>query len=463
MSAQPPPKPKAPPDPRLRLLEAARGEPVEVEAYVFRKLLDKGPFLGPKEAAGEERRIRERAISASNWLPELLAISNVQHGYYGVALKSASRLSGMEISLDSLERDRSLDGKAIRRILQEFPRPIAQDATCDLPIVSSSFPLHRYLAKRGKEIYRTRAEQIAFLVEEASHVNNAFDLKGWIDVAESFGFTEAGDVNVVGGQLTGLLSHVEVGGCASSTLIQMFDFGGSVTAAIQRLDNHGVSSAPVLAAYRTFVTRTLRSPVCRGEGPTSQETRARRKFRQDYNLLLEGKTIAGVTAIPDEELTRLEAGRSIADHAPPEFPPPPELQKALLAVTAFVKDPPSPDRAQVARDVLTDFFDRWRRWEPPGTDFRGFDSKVALMSGIVQWDIAGTRAKALQELLPFLSNNRFKKEKPAIWISYVTYLIAIANGGKDMGGHDPADPGILEALSHSSDDTLRLLGDTSRD
>jgi hypothetical protein len=44
-------KPKAPPDPRLRLLEASRSEPVEVEAYVFRKLLEKGSFLGPKEVA----------------------------------------------------------------------------------------------------------------------------------------------------------------------------------------------------------------------------------------------------------------------------------------------------------------------------------------------------------------------------------------------------------------------------
>jgi hypothetical protein len=219
----------------------------------------------------------------------------------------------------------------------------------------------------------------------------------------------------------------------------------------------------VYAAYRSFITRTLKSPVCKGEGPTSQETRARRKLRKDYNLLIEGKTIAGAPAISDEEATKLEAGRSVVDQAPAEFSPPPELEKALLAVAAFVQDPPKTQgRAQAARDVLEDFFYRWRHWEPSGTDFRGFDSKAALMFGIVQWDISGTRAKALQELLPFLSNSRFKKERPAIWISYVTYLVAIANGGKDMGGHDPVDPSILEALSHSSDDTLRLLGDLGR-
>jgi len=43
-----------------------------------------------------------------------------------------------------------------------------------------------------------------------------------------------------------------------------------------------------------------------------------------------------------------------------------------------------------------------------------------------------------------------------------TGLVAIANGGRDMGGHDPTDPSILEALSHSPDDTLRLLGDLGR-
>jgi hypothetical protein len=456
-------KPKAPPDPRLRLLEASRSEPVEVEAYVFRKLLEKGSFLGPKEVAQEEGRIRDRAISASNWLPELLANSDVEHGYYGLALESASRLSGIEISVESLERDHSLDRKAILRILQELPRPVAADPSCDLPIISSSFPLHRYLAKHGKELYRTRAEQVAFLVEEASRVHNAFDLKGWIDVAESFGFAEASDVNVVGGQLSGLLSRIDTGGWASSTLIQLFDFGGSVASSIRRLDDHGVSSAPVYAAYRSFIARTLKSPVCKGEGPASQETRARRRLRKDYNLLIEGKTIAGAPAISDEEATKLEAGRSVVDQAPTEFSPPPELEKALLAVAAFVQDPPgTQSRAQTARDVLEDFFYRWRHWEPAGTDFRGFDSKAALMFGIVQWDISGTRAKALQELLPFLSNNRFKKERPAIWISYVTYLVAIANGGKDMGGHGPTDPSILEALSHSSDDTLRLLGDLGR-
>jgi hypothetical protein len=461
--AQPPPKPKAPPDPRLRLLDAARSEPVEVEAYVFRKLLEKGPFLGPKESAQEEKRVRERAISASSWLPELLASSDVEHGYVGVGLKLASRMSGIEISLESLERDRSLDGKSVRRALQELPRPMASDATCDLPIISSSFPLHRYVAKHGKELYRSPAEQVAFLVDEASRVHNAFDLKGWIDVAESFGLTEVADVNVVGGQLSGLLSRASVGGCASSTLIQMFDFGGGVAASVKRLDIRGVSSAPVYSAYRGFITRTLASPVCKGEGPSSQETRARRRLRADYNLLVSGKTIAGASPITDDEVTKLEAGRTIADQAPADFSPPPELEKALLTVSAFAQDPPiARDRVQAAHDVLDDFFYRWRHWEPSGTDFRGFDSKAALMFGIVQWDIAGSRSRALQEFLPFLSNSRFKRERPAIWISYVTYLVAIANGGRDMGGHGPTDPSILDALSHSSDDTLRLFGDLER-
>ena len=461
--AQPPLKPKAPPDPRLRLLDSARSEPVEVEAYVFRKLLEKGPFLGPKESAHEERRIRERAISASSWLPELLANSNVEHGYFGAGLKSTIRMSGIEISLESLERDRSLDGKMVRRELEELPRPVGADATCDLPIVSSSFPLYRYAAKHGKELFRNRAEQVAFLVEEASRVHNAFDLKGWMDVAESFGFTEVSDVNVVGGQLSGLLSRTSVGGCASSTLIQMFDFGGGVAAAIKRLDSSGVSSAPVYSAYRGFITRTLASPVCKGEGQSSQETRARRRLRADYNLLVAGKTIAGASPVADDEVTRLEAGRAIVDLAPAEFSPPPALEKALLAAAAFAQAPPKTrDQTQAARDVLDDFFYGWRHWEPSGTDFRGFDSKAALMFGMVQWDIAGSRSKALQDLLPFLSNSRFKRERPAIWISYVTYLVAIANGGRDMGGHDPTDPSILDALSHSSDDTLRLFGDLER-
>jgi hypothetical protein len=146
-----------------------------------------------------------------------------------------------------------------------------------------------------------------------------------------------------------------------------------VAAAVKHLDGNGVSSTPVYSAYRGFVTRTLASTVCKGERESSQETRARRRLRADYNLLVAGKTIREPLRSRMTRLLSLRPGgrsltrpRRISRHL--------GAGKSPTRHAAFAQGPPtSRHRIQAAHDALDDSFYRWRHWEPPGKVGRGIE------------------------------------------------------------------------------------------
>jgi hypothetical protein len=166
------PGPKLSPEQRqaIQTLDAARGQPVEIEAYVFRKLRERGLNLPRPIVADFLKDLRERSHTASHLLFESPSGTSIPDGYGGLAAGMLFRVSGLEILIDTLDWDPDMTPLKARRIIEELPRGAPNAPACDLRVVESWRPLYVYLTANAKTLFPSREAQFNALKLEGSRV-----------------------------------------------------------------------------------------------------------------------------------------------------------------------------------------------------------------------------------------------------------------------------------------------------
>ena len=455
--AQAPPKSE-----EAEILEAARREPVEVEAFVYWRLRDSGRPIPAKVLAEAIRSLRERAASAAEWYPHMPSVPHIPDGYGGFFRSSQLNLNGFAIFLDALDADAALTQRVLRDELSRLPHTPTVDPKCNVPLYSTRTPLYGYLRKKAATLYSTRDQQTGLLADLAAGIDSAYEVALFAQLASAFPWREREDLSLAAGYLITALGRVPVLPTGASALNRSVTLSPSIERVVDYLKNSEQSPYGLINAYRDFTLRQLAAPICTADAAlSSEESTARRQMVEAANGMAAAVPLP-IPVVTVAEIADLESKRSQLNETVPTYAPPATVKQQLAVLLAYSRSPTiATEKPAEAAEAMAEFTRRWRLWDE-GPDYRFSDNKILWMGNPCLSNVPVLCKVAVAELVAYLSGHKLKKWYPAIWVSSVNMVIDWVYRKDKDGVAIPPDPAMVALIDRAADPAIRLMARVSR-
>ena len=422
----------------LRLLRLAREQPVEVEAYVYRRVVAKGPSLSQAVSAQVRARLRQRSLEVGDrWYPRMPASKHIPNGYTGLVAALKGGLSGIEIYLSTVESDSDLPAEAVKGLLVRLPKSTESPSTCAEGYLSNPQILFDYFARNYGRLYKTTAER-RDAMSSLFPLSTPFEIAAFATMLERLAIEDAANSVLIAPGIQRVrqaLEHVAPMPCGTPVLLEEF----ALSRAVFELAKMSAPGVDLLGAYRGFVERSSAAAIYTGSDgrPDSEEVMAR---RQMILLFDRGIANAGTTAVQPIDYDKLVADEARRSVRPGLRPIP--IPQALLDAQAKLR--PSGDSARRSPNSRSDealvgaYMAEWLRWEPSdSTGFRATDVKMRAVLPLA--NAFGTPAghSAYLDLITYLDRQPSKTQFPSLWVAYITSLLprnyteTVSAGGPD--------------------------------
>ena len=440
------------------ILLQMQSQPVELETYVFRRLLAQKK-LSPKATAEALRTLRDRSRTARDWYPSLPLTAHLGLGYSGVVAAAKFGLDGLSIVLTTIQQSPGMPPGTIRQIISDLPKEPGIQPTCEQPLFSSRMPLYRYLAESGKTVYPGRDQQLGLFTELVTTVDSPFDLAALLDLLLHFDFANPNDLSTTLVLLAQRMERIDLPPCGASPLQSQFGLSVNMSQALAKARGSGVDAA-LLAQYRNLAARSLSRPVCEVKGqPDPDEIGGRRKLVEAVNMEIKPSASSSVSAISDDEIRSWESERKTGGKLP-AYSLPASVDRKLEGLVPFIRDPAMAQQHSVDMGLaMNNFLEELSKLEASNDkfDFRSVDARYCMLELTCQSD-GPVCKRGLPELVSYLTAlYRLKAEYPAIWLAYAVRTVDLIYRLDETGSPIPPQPWAVAVLDGSSDQTLRLL------